>query len=114
MNPPLYRKLPDGRWQIIDIPPQYLPQEVKIWAMRHDNTFRLIPIPVDIEQALDLLADEVANGRDQLLLSCHPQGISQGSFNLDASAGIARVHDCLRLRRWLAEVVALAAPEAPQ
>lgn len=112
MNPPLYRKLPDGRWQIIDIPPQYLPQEVKIWAMRHDNTFRRIPI--DVEQALDVLADEVANGRDQLLLSCHPQGIGNGSFNLDARDGIAHVHDCPRLRRWLAEVVALAAPEAPQ
>jgi hypothetical protein len=68
-----YKQLPDGRWQKHIVPEEALPQYVTAHYMRDNHTF--LSLPLDIEDALQLLRNERDAGWTYGMLCGRPTGV---------------------------------------
>ena len=101
-----YTQLPDGTWQRKPRP-EDAPQPVQAWYMRDNHTFRALPL--DVEQALAIIREELDVGNTYGLLCGRPTGVVPAPVHARTAAEWWPTFESVA-RLWLEETVALSKP----
>lgn len=103
-----YRQLNDGRWQQEEVAEKFLPQEIKVWYMRDNHTFR--PLPINVELAVAVLRDEFSRGQTYGMLCGSPMGVVPCPLHATGGEKIEEFIDAAR--KWLSTIERLSTPPA--